>query len=437
MVCQTVLQEEGAGSGTSAGFADLAQCSEFRQTLLARPPGLVHGTAGLLGLLLGTAVLWAALTEAHLVVRVGGRVRSRTLPQEVVYGTGGEAFRSPAEGRVVAVAVRPGDTVRQGQLLIQLDTEALDNEIAKHQRTIRTGEEELAGLDRLLELAAGQHTAARARAEAELAQARAEIERVQKQQGADIRLARLELAGAEDEVRRLRRLAGQQAAPAADLVKAEIQAGAARERLDRAAIPVPEGQIDVLSRALEQLERDGALRRQELTLKRRGRQGEIEAARVDLAHLQLQRQQAALRAPRDGVVTRGDVQVGDVLARGKAVLEVAEADGFRFEGTIPSEEVGRLGVGLPVRIKLDAFDYQQYGVVTGTVCFIAPDSRSTDEPTSARYLVRIDLDGDEVGRGAWRGRVKLGMAGQAEIVTARESLLWLLLRRLRQSISLG
>jgi hypothetical protein len=34
--------------------------------------------------------------------------------------------------------------------------------------------------------------------------------------------------------------------------------------------------------------------------------------------------------------------------------------------------------------------------------------------------VRIDLDGDEVGRGAWRGRVKLGTAGRAEIVTARE-----------------
>ena len=44
---------------------------------------------------------------------------------------------------------------------------------------------------------------------------------------------------------------------------------------------------------------------------------------------------------------------------------------------------------------------------------------------------------DEVGRGAWHGRVKLGMAGQAEIVTERESLLRLLLRRIRQSMSLG
>ena len=39
------------------------------------------------------------------------------------------------------------------------------------------------------------------------------------------------------------------------------------------------------------------------------------------------------------------------------------------------------------------------------------------------YTVRIAVPRDEVGRGAYRGRVKLGMAGQAEIVTGRESLL--------------
>ena len=51
--------------------------------------------------------------------------------------------------------------------------------------------------------------------------------------------------------------------------------------------------------------------------------------------------------------------------------------------------------------------------------------------------MRIALAGDEVGRGAYRGRVKLGMAGQAEIVTARESLLSILVRRIRQSTGCG
>jgi hypothetical protein len=51
--------------------------------------------------------------------------------------------------------------------------------------------------------------------------------------------------------------------------------------------------------------------------------------------------------------------------------------------------------------------------------------------------VRIGLDRDEVGQGDRVGRVKLGMAGTAEVITGRESLLSLLARKIRQTISLG
>jgi hypothetical protein len=52
------------------------------------------------------------------------------------------------------------------------------------------------------------------------------------------------------------------------------------------------------------------------------------------------------------------------------------------------------------------------------------------------YTLRIALSRDVVGRGAYRGRVRLGMAGQAEIVIGRESLLSLLIKRIRRTISL-
>ena len=63
---------------------DLADCTEFRQTLLARPPKIVHGTAGLLVVLLGVALAWAAATRANLVVRAPGRVRPVSTPKKVV-----------------------------------------------------------------------------------------------------------------------------------------------------------------------------------------------------------------------------------------------------------------------------------------------------------------------------------------------------------------
>jgi multidrug resistance efflux pump len=127
----------------------------------------------------------------------------------------------------------------------------------------------------------------------------------------------------------------------------------------------------------------------------------------------------------------------------KSVVEIARRGDLIFEAVVPSEEVGDLRVGMPVRIKLDAFDYQRYGTVEGSVGFISPDSGVADprqgEPPAKPvfYTVKIRLPRLEVGRGTYQGRVKLGMAGVAEVVTDRESLLSLLVQRIRRTISLG
>ena len=116
------------------------------------------------------------------------------------------------------------------------------------------------------------------------------------------------------------------------------------------------------------------------------------------------------------------MKVGDLLSSGQPVVEIAEQKGFLFEVSVPSEEVGHLQVGMSARIKLDAFDYQKYGTLEGTVRFISPDSGVAEGQRAPSYLVRIELAGEEVGRGDFHGRVKLGMAGQAEIVTGQEAL---------------
>jgi hypothetical protein len=59
-------------------LVDLAECTEFRQTLQARPPRIVHGAALLLVVLLAVALGWSSLTKADLVVRAPCRVRPIT-----------------------------------------------------------------------------------------------------------------------------------------------------------------------------------------------------------------------------------------------------------------------------------------------------------------------------------------------------------------------
>ncbi len=119
---------------------------------------------------------------------------------------------------------------------------------------------------------------------------------------------------------------------------------------------------------------------------------------------------------------------------------MAEQRGFRIDVAVTSQDVGQLREGMPVRIKLDAYDYQKYGSVAGRIVFVSPDSEFQADAVTQRppaYTVKIVLDDDHVGRGRHRGRIKLGMTGLAEIVTDRESILSLLVRSIRQSVGLG
>jgi multidrug resistance efflux pump len=416
---------------------DLADCTEFRQTLQARPPRLVHGTLLLLAALLGTALVWSALTRANLVVRAPGRVRPVTSPMKVVNGGSGEVFSASAGARVVEVQVREGQEVRQGEVLLRLDTARLDNELTKQRRAIQVGEGELAQLAHMEELVGRQYAAAKAKAEVELAQGREEVAQARQRQAAEVRLGELELQSAEYEEVQKRRLVERGLAARDELRRAMTRVHEAREKGRRARLPVDERKVEMLRQGLVLLEKDYAMKRQDLEMKRGLKQGEVAAARLALANLELEHRQAVIRAPLDGIVTAGEVKVGDLLERGKPVMEIAAQQGFCFEAAVPSTEVGHLRLGMPARIKLDAYDYQQYGTVAGTVVFISPDSGVLEGHSTVTYLVRVALAGEEVGRGDLHGRVKLGMAGQAEIVTGQESLLTLLVKKLRQTMSVG
>src|SRR5262245_7672009 len=105
-------------------MVDLADCTEFRQGLQARPPKIPHGTAVLLAVLQGTALLRAALTGADLVVRDTGLVRPVTSTQ---------LAKTRFGGRIVRVCIRERQGVNKGDLLLQLDTEKLDNDIQKRE----------------------------------------------------------------------------------------------------------------------------------------------------------------------------------------------------------------------------------------------------------------------------------------------------------------
>src|SRR6185437_14341086 len=257
-------------------MVDLRDCTEFRQTLLAQPPRFLHGVVLLLAGLLAAALVWAAVVRANLVVRAQGRVRPLTSPKKVFTARGGTMQRSGG-GRVVAVYFHEGDEVHQGDLLIQLDTESLNNEITRRKRTIQAGEEELARLASLKDMLEKQSTATRAKCESEVAQTTAEVRQASERRVVDVELARVELEAAEDDLRRTTRLAASNAATVVELVKSRNHMRETKEKLRKARLSVDDSKIEVMKRALVLGERDAALKREELELKRVTKRGEVEA----------------------------------------------------------------------------------------------------------------------------------------------------------------
>jgi HlyD family type I secretion membrane fusion protein len=407
-------------------IAELADCTEFRQTLRARPPRIVHGTAALSATLVVTGLVWAAATDADLVVTAPGVVRPVTSTQ---------AAKARIGGRVVRVSFQEGQAVARGDILVQLDTEKQDIAIARRQQTLDALEEELAKGKALLDTLVRQLKAETAAVEAKLHQAAEELLSARNRRELDIRQSKDDLLEAEREEAILRRLAVKQAVTAAELEKSAAKVREVRTKLVRAELPVDEGKLTVLRQELAQVSEAYAVKRREAEMRQAAKQGEVLAARKDLENLRWELEQASIRAPIDGVVVSTEPKTGEIVDAGQVITELAVQKGFRFEVQVSSADVDALREGTPARIKLTSFDYERYGTLSGTVCFVSPDSK-VSEPGTALYTVRIELDQTEIGRGDFHGRVKLGMAGQAEIVTRRQSVLSLFAKKVRGRIRL-
>lgn len=139
-------------------------------------------------------------------------------------------------------------------------------------------------------------------------------------------------------------------------------------------------------------------------------------------------------APVDGVVTdvtstqpgdklQANTPLGGIAPKGaRAVLkaEIAEADrGFLREG-------------LAVKLKFNAFPYQRYGLIDGTLEFISPAARPSQQSKQLIYEGRIRLERDYYEVDGRRYALHYGMMATAEIVVRERRLIDLALDPFRQ-----
>ncbi len=141
-----------------------------------------------------------------------------------------------------------------------------------------------------------------------------------------------------------------------------------------------------------------------------------------------------LTSPVGGVVKYLRVNtIGGVLRPGDELMQIAPTDGgFFVEGRVTPSDVGSLKLGLPVTVRVDAFDYSIYGTLKGSLTHISPDTLSEQGSrgeTNVFYRIQVRLDADQSHNPRAQDIViKSGMTTSLDIRTGERTVLQYLIK---------
>ena len=394
------------------------------------------------------AAAWASLGSVDIVSVAPGKI----IP------TGRTKLVQPLEAGIVrAIHVRDGQRVRAGDVLIELDPTVNAAELGR-----LSGDLAAAQLDaaRLRAALAAEAPAAAFHAPADATPAQAELHRG---------LLASQLAEQEAKLAAIDRQRKQKEAELATLV-------AMIEKLET-TMPLIEHRVSVRKHLadreigsrlqyLADLQDLTAQQQEVLVLRSRSVEGEAalsaidetrvravaefrrglfeELARADQKATSLQQevvkakqraQQQQLTAPVDGTVHQLAIHtVGGVATAAQPLLAVVPADSeLEVEAIVPNREVGFLRAGQEAEIKVDAFNFTRYGLMTGQVLAISSDAVARDSAprgdgraagaSELEYVARISLNRGNMERGDGALALSPGMTVTVEIKTGARTVM--------------
>jgi hemolysin D len=140
-----------------------------------------------------------------------------------------------------------------------------------------------------------------------------------------------------------------------------------------------------------------------------------------------------LKSPAAGTVSfPTPLRAGTVVPGGQSVVEVIpEESELVYEAYVENKDIGLVKAGLPVKIELAAFPKEDYGWLNGKVKHISADAKK-DPEKGLIYQVVCEIETRELEGPEGPVPVFIGLAGTAEIVTRRESILNLILKPIRR-----
>ena len=131
-----------------------------------------------------------------------------------------------------------------------------------------------------------------------------------------------------------------------------------------------------------------------------------------------------LRSPVNGIVQRLYVNtIGGVVSSGIGIVDIVpQDDDLLVELQIKPADIAYVSVGQFARLKFSAYDFALHGSLQGIVTFVSADTITNDDGASF-FVVRVKPGRSFLGAQVGELPVKIGMNAEADIITAKKTIL--------------
>lgn len=419
---------------------------DFSPDLLAiqeNPPGRLPRRVGYItGGLFFALIAWASFGNVDIIASAEGRL----VPQN------SSRVLQPAEAGIVReVLVRDGEEVRAGQVLMRMDATSANADMTSLKADsafkalgLRRIDAELRGQPMMIDArdppAIASQVLAQYRARRQsyvdaLAQEQATLDRAQH----ELTAAREQLTKLQVTLPLYRQSANSYQKLVREGFVSEMGANdKLREKIEKEQeLKTQAAHLDSLAAGIQQSQTRVAQIKSSYQTQLLNERIELAAQQLRSdGELQKQTYRSSLlelKAPRDGIVKDLVTYAsGAVVQPGTVLLNlVPRNEPLLAEVAVRNEDSGFVTAGQRVQLKLQAYPFQKYGMLEGTVSLVSADSSANDPQKAAAlgqnpqsYKAMIKLTSQQL-RGPSGGTLKLapGMAVQAEIFQGRRTVI--------------
>jgi hemolysin D len=465
--------------------------SAVQEQLEALPQVWTRGLLYFLGIFALVALPWVLFSKVDETSLARGRLEPKGATIRL---------DAKSNGTVVAVRVKEGQSVQKGQVLLELESNILRSDFQQTQAKLsgqinRLAQTELIKNQVMSSLAVQkqQNQAQRIEKQAQVAQARqtlattqlstplqtaeklTQVEKAEANLNAAHRTLKVVRTGHQNnlaEVERYRKLWKKGAIAEIKVVEVQQQATSSSNELIQAegavqdAEKILQGQRKTYQKLQQQLQAEQTqsqlrLKEQtgnqqsleqggELTLSKSQQQlddliaqlstlkSEIVQTQKQIQSLTLQLEQRVVRSPTNGIIFQLPVKKAQTFVQpGQVVAQIApQGLPLILKAQASSQQSGQMRVGMPVKLKFDAYPFQDYGVVPGSLRWISPDSKTVElgqgQGQSEIFELEITLDQTHIENADRRIQLTPGQSATAETIIRQRRIVDFILDPFRQ-----